>query len=544
MSTIHVTQRLWTLVALAIISMMVVSACGDTASGSGGLPTLAPTITALAPATPTDIPAPDPVDIPAVNWDDVDRFQAAMRPGYENDIKRYMDRNRYYIEANLMFEEGAAVLLGAERVRYVNRTADTLDEIVFRLYPNMAAAGGRMIVYRTTLNDVPVEPTLAERETVLVIPLDHPLAPGESAEMTLQFSTAAEQGMFAGYGEFGLQDNVFSGPQWYPVLSVYEEGNGWWRQRPSTQGDPSYLETALFEVLLTVPEHFVTAMSGTDIGVTDNGDGTKTVHNITGPMRDFLLVASPGFGQITEYMDDIAVSVYFWPGDEDGAEYAMDVSLDAMRAYDTNIGAYPFAEFDVVETFNLTGIEYPGMTIIADRYWRRGDPFLETVLAHEIGHQWFYSLVGNDQVNHPWLDESLTCYTEYIYARAVHGEDEGREWVQNDRDRYNFYLSTGAADLVLNLPVSAYVNNNYGAIIYVKGPLFYVELERMLGRDTLMKAIQTYFDRFHYEVVTSRNVLETFEEVSEQELDAVFYQWVGEFDGLDPDVIADLQTRQ
>lgn len=538
------TRRIWILLSLALLGSLFVAACGESASGSGGLPTLAPTVTAVPPVTPTNIPPPEPVDLPAVDWDDVARFATAMLPEYADDVDGFADRNRYYIEARLEFKETTAVLVGAARVRYTNRSADTLDEIVFRLYPNMAAAGGRMMLYNATLNDAPVELMLTERDTTAIIALDEPLAPGESAEVTLQFSTAAEQGMFAGYGEFGLINDVFSGPQWYPVLSVYEEGRGWWTQRPSTQGDPSYVESGLFEVVLTVPENFVVAMSGVDLDVIDNGDGTKTIHNVTGPMRDFLLVASPGFGKITEYAGDVAVNVYYWPGDEAGAEYALEVSVDAINIFSEQIGQYPFTEFDVVETFNLSGIEYPGMTIITNRYWQRGNRVMETILAHEIGHQWFYSLVGSDQVNHPWLDESLTCYAEYIYARNAHGEDRARDWVQGDRDRYNYYLSTGAPDLVLNLPVSAYVQNNYGAIIYTKGPLFYNELERILGQDTLMKAIRTYFDRYRYELVTSRDVLETFEEVGEQELDAVFYQWVGEFEGLDPEVVEELKARE
>ncbi len=94
----------------------------------------------------------------------------------------------------------------------------------------------------------------------------------------------------------------------------------------------------------------------------------------------------------------------------------------------------------------------------------------------------------------------------------------------------------------LNLPVSAYSDDNYGLIIYVKGPLFYAELERVLGRDTFLKALQLYYKRHRYEVVQSKDVLEAFEEVSDQQLDQLFYDWVGDFPGLDTSAIN--QTAQ
>ena len=380
-----------------------------------------------------------------------------------------------------------------------------------------------------------------ERGSVLVIMLDTPLQPGDSAEMMLQFSMTAEQGMNACYGQFGYQKGVFSGPEWYPALSVYQEGEGWWMTRPSANGDAAFGESGLYEVYLTVPENFVVAMSGSDIETIPAGSGMKTHHHVSGPMRDSLIVAGPDLGKLTATVDDIAVNIYYWPGGETAAEEALKIALDTMRVFNESFGPYPFAEFDVAETFNWTGIEYPGLIMIADRFWERGNPLLEIVPVHEVGHQWFYSLVGNNQVEQPWLDELLTSYTEYVYWRAMYDEQRYKEAVSGDRDYYNYYRGTGAPDLVLNLPVSAYIENNYGVIIYVKGPLFFFELENLLGRDRFLDGLQLYFERFRYEVAELKDMLAAFEDATGEDLDAVFYQWVGEFDGLDPQVIADAQ---
>ncbi len=519
------------------------TACAGAASEASGLPTLAPTMTALPPATPTDVPPADPIALPPVNWDDLDRFRAAMRPAFAGDIDAFADRNRYYIEARLTFEDSVAILRGAQRVRYTNHSSDTLNEIVFRLYPNLPALAGRMVVYQTEVNGVPVEAALAERNTALIVPLDTPLTPGASVEITMQFSVAAERGMYASYGAFGYQRQVFSGPEWYPVLSVYEEGRGWWMERATPSGDAVYSETGLYEVFFTAPDNFVVVMSGTELEAFPAGDGMITHHIVSGPMRDLLVVASPILGKATSYVDDIAVNVYYWPGGEVAAEQVLRIASDAVRIFDEQFGPYPFAELDVAETFNFTGIEYPGVIIIADRVWKPGDEFLEIATAHEVGHQWFYSVIGNNQVDHPWLDESLTSFTEYVYLREVYGEKRFKDATQSDRDWYNYYKSTGAPDLPLNLPVAAYDDSNYSVIIYVKGPLFYLELERLLGRERFMDALRLYYQRHRYEVVSSADVLRAFEDATSEDLDAFFYQWVGEFEGLDPTVIAEEQAR-
>ncbi len=519
------------------------TACAGTASEAGGLPTLVPTMTALPPIVPTDVPLADPIALPPVNWDDLDRFRAAMRPAFAGDIDAFAHRNRYYIEARLVFEDEVAILRGAQRVRYTNRSADTLNEIVFRLYPNLPALAGRMVVYQTEVNGAPVEAVLAERDTALIVPLDTPLTPGASVEITMQFSVAAERGMYASYGAFGYQRQVFSGPEWYPVLSVYEEGRGWWMERATPSGDAVYSETGLYEVYFTVPDDFVLIMSGTEVETFPAGDGMTTHHIVSGPMRDLLVVASPIFGKTTSYVDDIAINVYYWPGDEVAAEQVLRIASDAVRIFNEQFGPYPFAELDVAETFNFTGIEYPGVIIIADRIWEPGDEFMEIATAHEVGHQWFYSVIGNNQVDHPWLDESLTSFTEYVYLRALYGEKRFKDTTQSDRDWYNYYKSTGAPDLPLNLPVSAYDDSNYSVIVYVKGPIFYLELEKLLGRERFMDALQLYYQRHRYEVVSSADVLRAFEDATGEDLDAFFYQWVGEFEGLDPAVIAEEQAR-
>ena len=94
--------------------------------------------------------------------------------------------------------------------------------------------------------------------------------------------------------------------------------------------------------------------------------------------------------------------------------------MDALRAFNERLGVYPFTELDIVSTAtSALGIEYPGIIAMAVRLYppktEYASAWLESTMAHEVSHQWFYSTVGNDQQDEPWLDEALAQYSTLLY---------------------------------------------------------------------------------------------------------------------------------
>ncbi len=472
------------------------------------------------------------VDVPTVNWQDVSSYKKAMKQSHAADVDQFVDANRYVINATLSFP-GDAVIQGGERVRYTNHSSDTLNNIVFRLYPNAPALDGHMDVANVTVNGQAAQPSLSDDNSVMSVPLAQPLAPNQAAELTMDFDVIMRKDLNVAYGRFGYLENVVSGTAWYPTLSVYEQGSGWWHSLPDPNGDPAYTETGLYDVHLTVPAGVTAVMSGKEIETSTNGDDSITYHGVTGPMRDHAFMASQRYTITPIDVDGTRINIVHYKDSgtpsssaTDGTTSAIKYVTQAFDTYSKTFGEYPFAEYNVVENPTPTGVEFPGLTQIAEQAWSTNARFLEILIAHETGHQWFYSLVGNNQVEHPWLDESITSYVEIVYTRAVYKSDTAtNNYINHFKAEYTAYLALGK-DLPLDLPVYDYSGMAYGAIVYAKGPLFFVMLDQQLGIDTVYKALSTYFKSYEYKVATTPDVEKTFEDVTGKDLSAEFQKWV------------------
>jgi aminopeptidase N len=244
-------------------------------------------------------------------------------------------------------------------------------------------------------------------------------------------------------------------------------------------------------------------------------------------------------GKITDEIDGIVVNVYFLPGGERGAEWVMEVSLRTLEVFNRIFGDYPYAELDIAQTeIAAGGVEYPGIVVVDRNLWDNGSPTTELITAHEVGHQWWYAMVGNNQGEVPWIDESITSYAEGIYLRETYEDDEERytDWLQSQRNSFNFFLGSGAENLTMNRSTIEFPPFQVGILIYTKGRIFYSELEEMVGRDVFYQALNNYFLDMKYEITSAYDIMRHFEEASGQDLDAFFYEWVGDFEGLDPAV--------
>ena len=314
----------------------------------------------------------------APEGDPLARFSPALLPDFAGDMDAHADAPRYTIEMTLALDSSGATLDGRQQVRYTNRTPHTLERIVFRLYPNLESYGGEMTVLRVSVDGAAAPADLDATGTVLSVPLAAPLAPGERATLTLDYALRVQAGHARLYKQFSYLDDVLALPNAYPVLSVYEPGDGWWEVADHTQGDAVYSETAFFEVTLRAPEDLIVAASGTEISVSAAGEGLLEHRYVAPLMRDFTIVAAPHFVTRTGTVEGVTITLYYdpaRPNAEVNATAGLRAAQAAVHLFNSLFGAYPFAELDIVQTPTTAGgIEYPGLIVIgADAWDENGD---------------------------------------------------------------------------------------------------------------------------------------------------------------------------
>jgi len=461
-----------------------------------------------------------------------DPYQPALLPGFVGDMDAYADAPRYTIDMVLNVTVTEATITGHQTVLYTNRTPQIpLDTIVFRLYPNLESYGGQMQVSNVTADGAPVTPKLDDTNTVLIIPLPATLEAGASVTLEMDFTTVIEVGEEHLYAQFSYLEGVLALPNAYPVLSVFEPGQGWWQVTDHPQGDAVYSETAFYLVDITAPADLILVASGSEIDMTTNGDGTLTHHYAAPLMRDFALMANSRYVTLTGEQDGVTVNLYYDPGVRRGtsaAQAGLQMALDAVRIYNTSFGPYPFSELDFVQTpTSAGGIEYPGLIVVTDDIWDASDPFFEFVIVHETAHQWWYSLVGNDQTRDPWIDESLAQFSVAVYVHDLEGEAGYEGSIEFYTSQYEDFIAT-YPDQKIGLPVIDYEDNAYFYMIYEKGPLFYAELAETYGYAQVITMLQDYFAAYRYEIAEPGDLLESFETSLGEDLDVLFEEWVGE----------------
>jgi aminopeptidase N len=458
-------------------------------------------------------------------------YRPAMMPGFVGDMLAYPDAPRYTIDMTLRMTGEEAHITGHQTVQYTNRNNLPLDRIVFRLYPNLRSFGGDMQVSGVTVGGVPVETDLDETRSILGVALPQPLVSGARAEVRLDYTITVVKDHAPLYGQFSYVNGVLALPEAYPVLSVYEAGQGWWQVTAHPQGDIVFSETAFYSVSVTAPPALILAASGSEVDLVANPDGTLTHRFVAPLMRDFALVASESYVTLTGEQDGVQITLYYDPNLPDAAastRVGLAMAQNAVRIFNAAYGPYPFAELDVAQTPNSAGgLEYPGLFVVGSDVWDRNNDFFEFLIAHEAAHQWWYSLVGNDQALNPWMDEALAQYSVALYIRDLEGESAYDAAIESFRLQHATFAESHPDQVdMIGGPVSAYPGSAYFFCVYQKGPLFFAALDDTYGFDAVMRMLRDYFGAYRYGIAAPGDMLSSFEVTLGENLDGLFAAWI------------------
>jgi hypothetical protein len=319
----------------------------------------------------------------------------------------------------------------------------TIDRLVFRLWannPRLAPRGPILNVGSVTIDGNTVKATLPD-PTTLSVPLAAPLAGGRTVEATVAWDLRLPGPLSDRISQIGSSIRLGS---FFPILG-WEPGVGWATEPPATGfAEASTAPTADFAMHVVVPPGLDVLATGVPdtTGTTWRAEAVRDVALAIGHFRIARTEAASGVRVIVAVASDLL---------DIPEAYALKLKA-RLDSYATWFGAYAWPSYTVVITPGLRGgIEYPMFVM-------QGPNSLGRTTSHELGHQWFYALVGNDQGRDPWLDEGLATYAEVqaedvlddTVARLLPAETKGRltspiaYWNDHQRSYYAGVYVQGA----------------------------------------------------------------------------------------------------
>ena len=503
--------------------------------------------------------------------------------GFAQQEEYFQQEVNYKIAVTL--DDSLHVLRGSEEILYTNNSKQTLTYIYLHLWPNAykhsgTALGKQMLehgktsLYFSKENERGSIDSLlfrADGEPVILVPdpvnpdickiiLKKPLNAGEKVTITTPFRVKIPDAKFSRLGHTG---QAYFITQWYPKPAVYDKQG--WHPMPYLDQGEFYSEYGSFDVRITLPENYYLAATGNrqDAGEEEQriekrteetkkflnssdtlkvkelmsfppSSGTKkTVRFVQQNVHDFAWFADKRFfvlkGVVRLPGTERTVNTwaYFTAKNSSHWKRAVDYINSATTFYSANVGDYPYDHVTAVDGTIMAGggMEYPNITVIGDV---SSGIELDIVITHEVGHNWFYGILGSNERDYPFLDEGINSFFETRYCREKYPLAKMTELLGKDSTfhllgfnklhysrfhevLYNISLHAGS-DQPLDLPSTAYSEFNYGSIIYSKTAIVCDYLRDVMGKEKFDAAIKDYFIKYKFRHPSPEDLYSTIAE--------------------------------
>jgi|CXWL01.1.fsa_nt_gi hypothetical protein len=418
----------------------------------------------------------------------------------------------------------------------------------------------------------------ANDRTVFRVTLPAPVAPG--AEVTLDVDFRAQ--LPEVYARTGHHNDFFAVGQWFPKLGVYESAgmrgrtSGGWNCHQFHGNSEFYADYGHYKVAITVPRDYVVGASGERLERRESTDGTTTYVHEQGDIHDFAWMTSRqlvelhdtfsgerdvpaadyeaaarrlGRSRAEVQLRDVELTLLLQPDHLPQAARHFAAAKLALRTYGLAFGTYPYPTLTVVDpnAGGASGVEYPTLVTGATSFLWQHWPFTgvreaEVTVVHEIGHQFWYGLVGNNEFEEAWLDEGFTTYSTDLAMTAGFGPDStiasvlGFELGALEAER-----AVNRLDRRFDQPRSVawgYSPKQYGFYSYARPALVLQTLAGVVGEETMARILRTYAERWRFRHPRTEDFYAVASEVAGRDLMPFFAQVMERPGVFDPAVVA------
>jgi hypothetical protein len=386
----------------------------------------------------------------------------------------------------VLFDYSGRQLAVDETIRYTNQAGASLSEIVLAVEPNLTP---NSFTLETLFLDGSTPNYMLEGHR-LTVTLPGTLAPGDSISLSMRYRLAIPPKHFnKPYGYLGYQTNL---TDWYPFVVPYD--NGWVLHDPWAFGEHMVYDSADFEVNLKVSDEDVIVAASAP--PEPNGEWTR--YRLNGA-RTFAISASDRFRVTESAVGEVVIRSYYFAGHEGAGEGMLNAAVQAVGLFNVKFAPYPYDSLSVVETESPDGQEYDGLAFLSsdfyDQYGGSSRSNLVSIGVHEIAHNWWFGLVGNDQALEPWLDEALAVYSERIFYEFTNSNYIDWWW----NFRVNYFSPSGWVDTSIYNAANFRIYTN---ATYLTGAYFMEDLRVRMGDQDFYNFLEDYATRFRYDLAT------------------------------------------
>lgn len=347
-----------------------------------------------------------------------------------------------------------------------------------------------------------------EDMNVLTVPLKNEVFPNEKTAVEIDFKTDLAKIV----ARTGINADTVNLANFYPVLCGNDNG-AFYECVYYANGDPFFSDTADYTVKFTHDKNLIAAASGELVSETENDGKITSLYKIQSA-RSFALVLSEKFSVMKEKVGDTDVLYYYY--NDMGAENSLTTAVKALGFFGDKWGEYPYKTYSVVQTpFVQGGMEFSALTYISADL----EPAAyKEVIVHETAHQWWQTVVGNNEIKHPFIDEGLAEYSVVLFYEAHPEYGYTREsLIKSAEQTYKLFCSVyakivGNVDTTMTRSLAEFTSEyEYVNIAYVKACIMFDYLRQTTGDKTFFAGLKRFYEENEYKTATPESLVGAFE---------------------------------
>ncbi|MEG1963952.1 MAG: M1 family metallopeptidase [Clostridia bacterium] len=454
---------------------------------------------------------------------------------YFFNINANMDNNNFKINQKFIFnnnEEVKSDLCFNLFANAFNEKATTpVEQNQFAIaYPFGFSAGG------IKMNSIKCEKKFSEsyenNKQFLTLKFDKKIKKHEKLQIEFDYDVTVPNNTL----RFGYNTISCNIANFYPQLCV-RENKSWQKCNYFAIGDPFYSEVANYEAVIEYPKNYLMLSSGEAVGDKVNSkisdvevvNSNTTISKISAPkIRDFAFVLS-NYSNITKSAVD-GIEINYMHNLDKSPLSTVKTIENALSIFNRLFGKYPYKVLNVCQTnFLFGGMEYPNI-IYVNCLARRDS--LDYVTVHEIAHQWWYGVVGNNEIKNAWQDEAITEFSCVLYYLELGEVEKAKKILKDCAIDYEFFV---AQQRRVNKPfceimdrgLDAYDNSSeYTINVYTKGMMMFAHIFNIVGKQAFIQALKEYYILYQFKNATPQQFIACFTKNFDSGIKNIFNAWL------------------